>query len=124
MCVKSLEELTEVRLRVVRARRCLRVILDGKDGGFPVPETFYRSVVEVTVGDFERFRTRDFCAVTADREAVVLGRYKYLSCSEIPHWVVAPAVPVWQLDCVAAERKPQQLVAEADAEDRQAAVGE
>src|SRR5207244_918184 len=124
LCVKSLEELPEVRLGIVRARRCLGVILHREDRGLPVLQPFYRSVIEVTVGHFERFGTWDRASVTPHREAVVLRRYKYLSRRKIPYRVVAPPVAVWKFDRFSAECEPEQLVAQADAEDRQAAIGQ
>jgi hypothetical protein len=53
LTVKSLEELLEVSLGVVWARRSLRMVLDGENRGFPVPDHFDRPVVEVEVSDLK-----------------------------------------------------------------------
>src|SRR2546428_519140 len=48
---------------------------------------------------------------------------KHLSGCKIPHRMVPASMAVGQLHRVAAQREPEQLVAETDAEDRQRAVG-
>jgi hypothetical protein len=53
LTVKRLEELPEVLLRVVGARRGLRVVLDGEDGVLPVADSFYGAIIEVNVCDLK-----------------------------------------------------------------------
>ena len=103
MCVKSLEELFEVPLGVVWPRRSLRVVLHRENRVLPVLHPFDGAVVEVNVGDLKRFGTWYGPGVAAYREAVVLRRDKYLSCFEIPHWMVAPPVSVGKLHRLAAQ---------------------
>src|SRR6266849_409111 len=55
---------------------------------------------------------------------MVLGRDKYLPCSEIPYRMVAAAMAVGELDRLSPQGQTEQLVAEANAEDRHGAVGE
>ena len=95
------------------------MVLDGKNGVLPVPDAFDGPVVEVKVGDLKRLRTGDAFRIAAHGESVVLGRYKYLSRIEIPHRVVPPAVTIRQLHRLAAECQAEQLMAEADPENRQ-----
>lgn len=49
MSVKSLEELGEVRPRVMGAWGGLRMVLHGEYGELPVPDTFHRAIIEVKV---------------------------------------------------------------------------
>src|SRR2546427_3433093 len=72
LCVKSLEELLEVSLGVVRTRRGLRVVLHGENRVLPMLHSFDRAVVEVKVRDLKRRGTRYAGGVTPHREAVVL----------------------------------------------------
>ena len=72
MSVKGLEELTEVSLRVVWARRRLGVVLDSENRVLAVPHAFDRTVIEVKVSDLERARAGYARSVAPHREAVVL----------------------------------------------------
>ena len=72
MSVKGLEELAEVSLCVMWARRRLGVVLDGENRVLAVPHTFDGTVVEVKVGDLEGARSRYARGVAPHREAVVL----------------------------------------------------
>src|SRR6266513_5347631 len=81
----------------MRARRRLRVVLDGKNRVLAVPDAFDRPVVEVKVGDLKRLRARNAARFAPDGESVVLRRDKYLSRREIAHRVIAAAMSVWQL---------------------------
>src|SRR5437879_4136617 len=72
LTVKSLEELLEVLLGVVRARRCLRMVLDGDDRVLAVPDPFHGAVIEVEVRDLQRLRSGNAAGVALNREPVVL----------------------------------------------------
>src|SRR5205807_4234888 len=124
LCVKSLEELLEVPLGIVGTGRSLRVVLHRENRVLPVLHPFDGAIVEVKVGDLKRFGTRHAAGVAPQRETMVLRRDKYLSCREIPHGLVAAPMAVWELHRVAPERQPEQLVTEADPENRQRAVGQ
>ena len=103
MTVKSLEELTEVLLGVVWARRSLGMVLHGENRGFPVPDAFDGAIIEVKVGHLKCFRARNAPGIAADREAVVLGGDKHLPCRKIADGVVSPAVTVREFDRVPPE---------------------
>ena len=49
MTVKSLDESAEVVSGVVRARRRLRMVLNGEYRQFPVPNSFNGAIIEVKV---------------------------------------------------------------------------
>ncbi len=72
MRVKGLEELAEVSLRVMWARRRLGVVLDGENRVLAVPHAFDGTVIEVKVRDLEGARSRYAAGVAAHREAMVL----------------------------------------------------
>ena len=72
MSVKGLEELTEVSLRVVWARRRLGVVLDGENRVLAMPHAFDSTVIEVEVSDLERVRSGHARGVAPHREAMVL----------------------------------------------------
>jgi hypothetical protein len=110
LTVKSLEELSEVLLSVMWAGGCLGVVLDGKNGVLAVPNAFYGAIIEVKVGDFERFRARHTPRIASNREPVVLGSDKHLPRLEIANWMVAAAMPVGKLHRLGPKGEPQQLV--------------
>ena len=100
----------------MRSRGGFRVVLDGKDRKCFVPNAFHRSVIEIDVSDLQIARAGDRAVLPLNRESVVLRRYKYLSCTEIPYRVVAAAVPIGEFDRLSAEGEPQKLVPQANAE--------
>src|SRR2546430_12268097 len=100
------------------------MILHGENRVFPVLHPFDGAVVEVKVRDLKRLGTGDAARVTPDREAVVLRRDKYLSGRKIPYWMVPPPMPIRELCRLPPERQTEQLVAQADAEDGEGAIGE
>ena len=57
---------------VVRARRGLRVVLDGEDRQLAVPQSLDGAVVQVHVRDLERRRPGNRLLAPLDGEAVVL----------------------------------------------------
>jgi hypothetical protein len=91
------------------------MVLNGKDRKCFVPNAFHRSVIEIDVSDLQIARSRDGALLSLNRKAVVLGRYKYLSCTEIPHWVVTAAVPIGEFYRLSPKREAQELVAKANA---------
>ena len=82
-----------------------------------------RAVIQIEMCDLESRRARDCRVLALDGEAVVLGRNEDVARPEVTDRVVAAAVAVWQLHGRAAVRKADQLMAEADAERRQAGIG-
>src|SRR5258708_5941352 len=109
-------------LGVVGARRGFRMVLDGKNRVFAVPDPLDRAVIEVQMGHFERLCAWDGAGLTPDGKAVILGGDKYLSRRKIAYGMVPAAVSVRQLDRLAAHRQTEQLMAEADPEDRERPV--
>src|SRR5690242_3611181 len=102
----------------MRSRRSLGVVLYRENRPLPVPHAFDGGVIEVKVRDLERRGSGNAARVAAHRESMVLRRDKYLSGSKIAHRMVAPSMTVREFHRVAAQRQTEQLVAEANAEDR------
>src|SRR5438552_8974496 len=100
------------------------MVLDGKNRVLPVLDAFDGSVVEVKARDLKRLRAGNAGRFAANRESVVLRRYKYLSRREIAHRMVAAAMAVRKLHCFPTRRQAKQLVPETDAEDRNVPVGQ
>lgn len=100
----------------MRSRGGFRVVLDGKDRKCFVPNAFHRSVIEIDVSDLQIARAGDRALLALNRESVVLRRYKYLSCTEIPHRVVTAPVPIGEFDRLPPEGEAQKLVPQANAE--------
>ena len=59
-------------LGVVGSRGGFRVVLDGKNRVFPVLDPLHGTVIEVQMGDFERFGARNAACFAPDSESVVL----------------------------------------------------
>ena len=78
------------------------------------PQPFDRAVVQIEVRHLHVARQR----FGIDRKAVVLRRDLDLSGLEKFHRMIRAAVAELQLEGLAAEREPENLMAEADAEDR------
>src|SRR3954447_22131064 len=107
---------------VVWARRRLRVVLDGERlrpaGAVEQPEPLDDAVVQADVADLGRAERRRRRAVEGrvDSEAVVVRGDLDLAGRPVHDRLVDAAVAVLQLVGREAERAPEQLVAEADAE--------
>ena len=89
-----LEEPVEQDVRVVRARRRLRVELRGEDRQDPVAESLERSVVQVAVRRLDVRGQRP----GVDREAVVLRRDRDVAGAEVLDRVVRAAMAELQLE--------------------------
>ena len=110
----SSTQLLEDRPGVVRARAGLGVELHRARTQLREVEALDRPVVE---GD-----VRGLVGVRGlDREAVVLARHEHPPAAPLEHRVVRAAVAERELERPVSGREPEQLVAEADAEDRDAA---
>src|SRR5882672_1947161 len=99
----------------MRSRRGLGVILHGQHRLALVPETFQRLVVEIDVCVFDLVRVQ---RIGVDREAMILRRDLDASAAKILDRMIAAAMSELQLVRAAAEREAEELMAEADAEDR------
>src|SRR5690349_21800241 len=106
------------------ARRRLRMILHRENRVLAVPHAFHGVVIEVEVRHDERLGAGHARRIPFDREAVILRRDKYLPCLKIAHWMVAAAMAVRQFRRPSAERQAEQLVTEANPEDRERAVAQ
>ena len=78
----------------MRARRGLRVILDGKDRIFSVDHPFNGPVIEIYVADvaFGLNRSR------VDREVVILRRYLHVAGLDPPYRMIGPMMAERQLE--------------------------
>ncbi len=99
----------------MRAGRGLGVILHAEHGMAAVAEAFERLVVQIHVRDFELVEVE---RVGIDGEAVIVRRDFDFAGDLIQHRMIRAAVAELELVGLAAEREPEELVAEADAEDR------
>src|SRR5713101_9407986 len=106
------------------AGRRLGMVLHGENRGFLVTDSFYGAIIEVKVCNLKCLRTWDTAGIAPDSESMVLGRDKHLPCRKITNRVVSSPMTVGELHRVASERESQQLMAEADAEDRQCPIGQ
>ena len=73
MTVKSLDELLKVPSGVVRARRCLRVVLHGEHRELTVLESFDRAIIEVNVGHLKFLGTWDILSRSLYSKSVILA---------------------------------------------------
>src|SRR5262249_48359787 len=117
---QGLQESVEEAGGVVRAGGGLGVVLDGEDRLAGDLEALDRAVVQVDLshpaGGGERGGV--------DREAVVLAGDQNLPRRQVLNRLVAAMMAEAQLVGRAAQGEPQELVAEADAEERGARAGQ
>src|SRR6266849_11131246 len=114
----QLDEPLEQVVRVVRPWRGLGVVLHGEDRQLPMPHALGGAVVEVHVG-FDEPGLLHRPGIHA--EAVVLRGDLDAPGLEVLHGMVGAVVAELELVGAAPEGQAQDLVAEADAEDRQLA---
>jgi hypothetical protein len=100
------------------------MVLHGEERELTVANSLDGSIVQVEVGDLERWRARNPSPISNHRETMVLGGDQDLIAAEITHRVIAPSVTVGEFCGRAAVGQPNQLMAEADAERGQAGVRE
>ena len=111
----QIDEIVEEVARIVWAGGGFGVVLDGKGFLALAKDSLVRVVVEVQVRQFDvLIRKR----VHIDAEAVVLAGDFDLAGLEILDGVVGAAVAKLELVSLGAEGESENLVAEADAEDR------
>ncbi len=112
----------------MRASRCLRVVLDREGRRVKAFQALDDVVVQTDVRDANPPVCRAAGGVVGrrhravegrvDGKAVVVGGHLDLAGGAVHHRLVDPAVPVLQLVGAEAERPPEELVAETDAEER------
>src|SRR5207244_13377093 len=100
------------------SRSALGMELNGEEWAFPVSHALDRAVVQIPVRHLE---LRTWEGVAIDREAVVLRRDVDAPRAEVFDGLVPAAVPEFQFERRPTEGEGQQLVAEADPEDRDTA---
>ena len=127
---RQLQEAVEEVAGVVRARAGLGVVLDGAAGDVLEHQALDRAVVEVQVGELggaevgapsapaRRPRSGSPPSGPADGEAVVLGGDVDPAGLEVLDRVVGAAVAEGELEGLEPDRPAEELVAEADADDR------
>ena len=99
----------------MRAGGGFGMVLDAEDGVVAMAEAFERLVVQIDVRDVDLVEVE---RVGVDREAVIVRRDLDLLRELVAHRMVGAAMSEFQLVGFAAEGEAEQLVAEADAEDR------
>src|SRR5438067_7673071 len=99
----------------MRSRRGFGVILHGQHRLAAMSKTFERLIVEIDVRVLDVILAERF---GIDGEAVILRGDLDASGAQILHRMIAAAMPEFQFVRAAAEGEAEELVAEADAEDR------
>src|SRR3954452_20859297 len=117
---EQVDELVEEAEGVVGAGARLGVVLDAAGGDVEQADSLDRVVVEVHVGELRgaELGLDDLPRRSGDREAVVLAGDRDPAGPEVLDRVVGAAVAERQLEGLQARGPAEQLVAEADAEDR------
>src|ERR1044072_7605333 len=127
--MREREEGVEEVAGVVGARACLRVVLDGRGADVAQDQALDRAVVEVEMGELggaevglpaNRLGGPDarLAARPLDGEAVVLRGDLDAAAGQLLDRMVGAAVAEGQLEGLQADGAAEQLVAEADAEER------
>ena len=114
------EEFLEQRASVVRPGSGLRVVLDTENRLVPMPQPLDGSVIEVHMRHLEVARSFHRALITFDRKSVVLRGDKYATSLNFLHRVISAPMTVGHLHRRSTERQPEELVAEANPEDRNA----
>src|SRR5580704_5833375 len=111
----QLYEIVEEVPRVMRTGSGFRMILDAKHGMIAQPEAFESLVVQIHVSDLALARAE---RIGIHGESVIVRSYFHFIGDLVDDRVIGAAVAELHLVCLAAYRKTQNLIAEADAEDR------
>ena len=110
------QELVEDSLVVLRPGRAFGMELDRPDGPALMGQAFHRAVVQVAVADPEPAVGRETSGV--DLELVVLGGHGHPAAAQVHHRMVPTVVAETQSGGGRARRLADQLMAEADTQDR------
>src|SRR5688572_16594197 len=108
----------------MRSRRGLGVILHGKEWELAMTYPFDSAVIQIEMGDLERWRSGNAGCIPNHREAMVLGCDQDLIGPDVAHRMIAASVAIRQLGGRPAVGKPHELVPKTDAERRQSGAGE
>ena len=98
----------------MRTRRCLGVILDGKERMLKMGQTFDRLIIQVDVGDCSSTLER----VYVNTKPVVLGRNFNFSSSQIHNRMIAAVVSKLELIRLSAECQTHNLVPKTNPKNR------
>src|SRR6266511_3706171 len=112
------DETLEQVVGVVRPRRSLRVVLHGEHGQLAVAHALGGAVIEI---DVRLHETGLLHGLRVHGEAMVLRGDLDTAGEEILDWMIGAVVTELELLRLSAERQAENLVAEADAEDRRLA---
>src|ERR1051326_4356757 len=82
----QIEKLFEQVIRIVRTRRCFRMVLNAEGRHGAVLETFASVVVQVDMGDVHIVQIQTF---RIDRETVILRRDLHLLALDIQYWMIS-----------------------------------
>ena len=104
----QVEKFGKMGMRIVRARRRLRVILHRENRKCFVPKAFHGSVVQIDVGDLEIGRAGDAVGGPVHRESVILRRDEHPSGGQFPNGVISAPMPVGKLAGASAERQARR----------------
>src|SRR4029079_876818 len=110
-----------MRYGVVGARRRFRVILHAEYWQCTVPDSLDGPVIQVDVSDLEVGRSGNPGFVSFDREAVILGGDQHATGLHFLHRMISAAMTVGEFFRRATERESQELMTEANSENRSAA---
>src|SRR5687767_2672618 len=112
-----------MRDSVVRAGCSLRMVLHTENGQAAMAEPFHGAIVQVHMRHFELARSFDTGFIPLDGESVILRSDEDSARGHLAHGVVSTPVTERQLDGRTAKSETQDLVAEADSENRCSARG-
>src|SRR5438477_9752012 len=87
-------------------------------------QAFDRSVVEIHVGHFELGRAGNVVFAAFDSEAMILRRDQYLSAGDFLYRMISAAMTVRHFHRSRTIRESQDLMSQADTENRYAAIGD
>src|SRR3990172_4844172 len=96
----------------MRSRRCLRVILDGKNRQFCMAKALNCLVIEIYMGQLCNALQR----IHIHSKTMVLRSNLNLLCGQIHYWLIPAVVSEFKLVCFSAKGQSKYLVAETDAE--------
>jgi hypothetical protein len=106
MGTDGVKEAVEHRSAVMRARRCLGMVLDREDGLRAMLEPFDGTVVEVDMSHLELRSARNPLFFASNSESVVLRRDQNVARREILHRMISAAVTVGHFHGLCPVREP------------------
>ena len=100
------------------------MVLHRKQRKLAVPNSFYGTVVQIDVGDFQSGGAGDPVRLSNYREPMVLGGDEYLTAAKIADGMITSPVAVGHLGGGATVSQADELMAETDAEGRETSVSQ